>query len=61
MVDCRAHMDRIIETITKVIRWIWTAYHWYMLVVTFIAGPVLVMMVLTMLVLWFGFGIRWGW
>ena len=54
-------MDRVFDAVAKVIRWIWTAYHWYMLAVTFIAGPVLVMGIITMLVLWFGFGIRWGW
>ena len=38
-----------------------TWYRLYMLVVLFIAGPGLILMALTVLVLWFGFGIRWGW
>jgi len=61
LVDCRAHMDRVFDTIAKVVGWVWTAYRWYMAVLLFIAGPLMVLMVLTMLALWFGFGIRWGW
>lgn len=54
-------MDRVFDTIAKIVGWVWTAYRWYMAVLLFIAGPLMVLMVLTMLVLWFGFGIRWGW
>ena len=37
----------------------WHRIYW--LIVTVFASTVLPLMVLTMLVLWFGFGIRWGW
>lgn len=36
-------------------------YRLYMTVILLIAGPGLMLCVVTMLVLWFGFGIRWGW
>lgn len=36
-------------------------YRLYFTVVLLIAGPGLLLMVLTTLVLWFAFGIRWGW
>jgi hypothetical protein len=36
-------------------------YRLYMLIVLSIAGPGCLLMVLTTLILWFGFGIRWGW
>jgi hypothetical protein len=36
-------------------------YRLYLAVVLLIAGPVLLLTVLTTLVLWMGFGIRWGW
>ena len=54
-------MYQFLDGVRRVIGWIWAAYNVYMTVVLFIAGPVLVMGVLTMLALWFGFGIRWGW
>lgn len=36
-------------------------YRLYFVVMLVIAGPILLLTVLTTLVLWFGFGIRWGW
>lgn len=36
-------------------------YRLYMTVIVMAAAVVLPLMVLTMLALWFGFGIRWGW
>ena len=36
-------------------------YRAYVLFLCLIAALTLPVMVLTMLVLWFGFGIRWGW
>lgn len=38
-----------------------TVYRLYMMAVLLIAGPGLLLMVLTVLVLYFGFGVRWGW
>jgi len=43
------------------IDWLWRIYRVYMAVLLFVTGPLLMLSVLTMLVLWFGFGIRWGW
>jgi hypothetical protein len=39
----------------------YTWYRLYLLVVLMIAGPGLLIMVLSALILWFAFGIRWGW
>jgi hypothetical protein len=38
-----------------------TWYRLYFTVVLLLAGPGLLLMVLTAVVLWYGFGIRWGW
>lgn len=38
-----------------------TWYRMYLMVVLLIAGPGLLLMGSIVLVLWFGFGIRWGW
>lgn len=39
----------------------YTWYRMYMLVVLVIAGPCALLMGLGILVLYYGFGIRWGW
>lgn len=36
-------------------------YRVYLLVALVIAGPGLLLMVLLVLILWYAFGIRWGW
>jgi hypothetical protein len=38
-----------------------TWYRAYFTAVLLLAGPGLLLMVLTAVVLWYGFGIRWGW
>ncbi len=37
------------------------AYGWYLLITYLHAATVLPALVLAILILWFGFGIRWGW
>jgi len=51
----------LIDLPARAAEWILAAYRVYMLVLLVVAGPGLVLMVLTTLVLWFAFGIRWGW
>lgn len=43
--------------------WSWALawYRLYWLILGVLGAIVLPLMVLSMLVLWFGFGIRWGW
>jgi len=60
LVDCLT-MHRLISAVMRGVGWVWQAYRLYMAVILFITGPILMLLVLTMLVLWFGFGIRWGW
>ncbi len=54
-------MQRLIRTVVRGVDWLWAAYRVYMATLLFLAGPVLMLAIIGMLVLWFGFGIRWGW
>lgn len=39
----------------------WRWYRLYLIIALLLAGPGLLLMGTMVLVLWFGFGIRWGW
>lgn len=53
--------SRIVDTLAKAVSIILTAYRAYLVVLLLVIGPGLVLMVSAMFLLWFGFGIRWGW
>jgi hypothetical protein len=51
LIDLPAHVTEV--------GFVW--YRLYLMVVLWVAATVPPLMLITALVLWFGFGIRWGW
>jgi hypothetical protein len=51
----------LIDVPARIVDFVNLCYHYYLLVVFTVAAVTCIPMVLTISVLWFGFGIRWGW